>query len=142
MSSTVFNTFYNLPSFVLFLLFVKHSLLRFLVSLPLQSPLLPPAPPSHPPPGAVIVSTSNRAPSELGASGFSEEQEESSTTPLSAMAQLLVDSNDVLEMPSQTDYRTRQSRGKPCYFYPNDDHASRMQVEGWNLIGMGCQAGI
>merc|ERR1719193_454746 len=79
--------------------------------------------------GAVIVLTSNRAPSELGASAFTEEQEETSTTPLSAMAQLLVDSNDVSEMPSQTDYRTRQSRGKPCYFYPNDDHASRMQMD-------------
>jgi len=77
--------------------------------------------------GAVIVSTSNRAPSELGAAGFTEEQRASSTAPLSAFAQLLVDSNEVSEMPSEMDYRSKQSRGKPCFFYPND-HSARMQM--------------
>jgi len=78
--------------------------------------------------GAVIVSTSNRAPSELGAVGFTDEHKANSNEALSGFAQLLVDRNEVVKIPSDTDYRTTQVRGKPSYFYPAD-HASRCQME-------------
>jgi len=67
--------------------------------------------------GAVLVSTSNRPPHQLGASGFSQEQELSMEDGgIGDFAQLLIDTNVIHEIISPTDYRTKAPWGKPAYY--------------------------
>lgn len=69
--------------------------------------------------GAVIVSTSNRPPKELGALGFSQEQELSlEEGGISDFAELLVKTMDVHQITSPTDYRLKSVKGIPAYLFP------------------------
>lgn len=67
--------------------------------------------------GAVLVSTSNRPPHQLGASGFSQEQELSMEEgSIGDFAQFLIDTNGIHEIISPTDYRTKSLRGTQAYY--------------------------
>lgn len=72
--------------------------------------------------GAVLVSTSNRPPNQLGASGFSQEQELSMEEGgIGDFAQLLINTNGIHEIVSLTDYRTKALRGKQAYYSTAED---------------------
>jgi len=71
--------------------------------------------------GAVLVSTSNRPPHQLGASGFSQEQELSMEEGgIGDFAQFLINTNGIHEIISPTDYRTKALRGRRAYYLAVD----------------------
>lgn len=86
--------------------------------------------------GAVLVTTSNRPPSQLGASGFSQEQELSmSDGGISDFAQLLINTNQVHEIVSPTDYRLKATVGTNIFFLSSQDGKKDFEEYFRNIVG-------
>ncbi|EDO32020.1 predicted protein [Nematostella vectensis] len=86
--------------------------------------------------GVIVVATSNRSPSDLGASSFGRETEAEETA--SSLTRLLVRYCDKFEMNSGMDYRTVQRPGKKTYYHPiNSDTDAILNSAFCDVVGAG-----
>lgn len=83
--------------------------------------------------GAVVVATSNRPLSELGASGITDEQKENS----SALGQLLSQHCHVAHLGTLRDYRLEQWQDPPKYFYPLGSVSNRKLAAAFRSLVKG-----
>ena len=86
--------------------------------------------------GAVIVTTSNRSPLDLGSSSFGREKEARES--LTSLMGTILDNCEVVSMMSEKDYRTVQIPGYSTYFQPlNSESEKDFDSAFCNEVGQG-----
>jgi cell division protein ZapE len=83
--------------------------------------------------GIVVVTTSNRAPSELYKNGINRQL-------FLPFIQLIEEKLVLHEMVSPTDYRQNRLSGSPVYFTPNDSGAQSQMEQIWRDLTAGASA--
>jgi cell division protein ZapE len=83
--------------------------------------------------GIVVVTTSNRAPSELYKNGINRQL-------FLPFIQLIEEKLVLHEMVSPTDYRQNRLSGSPVYFTPNDSAAQSQMEQIWRDLTAGASA--
>ena len=83
--------------------------------------------------GIVVVTTSNRAPSELYKNGINRQL-------FLPFIQLIEEKLVLHEMVSPTDYRQNRFSGSPVYFTPNDSAAQSQMEQIWRDLTAGASA--